>query len=226
MKFQLYSEETAKKVGGCLSACRLGMEQFEYLIQYAAKCNGIDFLLSAFDMESLKECKLLGLKAVKIPSVCNENQKMLKYADEQFAEVYISSGLYGKHYRPQGCYWLLCTSIYPCPFEQVNLSVLKDYDGLSDHTIGWEVPVAAVAMGAKIIEKHLTLSRTDGGPDACCALEPMEFADMVYRIRNVEKAMGDGVKKIEPGERNLLWRKQPDGIRLEDEEYAEWRKSI
>ena len=78
---------------------------------------------------------------------------------------------------------------------------------LSDHTTGWEVPVAAVALGAQIIEKHFTLGR-DGGPDDCVSLEPDEFADMVRGIRNVESAMGDGVKKIEESERKLIWRKK------------------
>lgn len=226
VKFQLYSEETANKVGGRLPACRLDVVQFEYLRKYTAKCNGIEFLLSAFDMESLKQCKLLGCKAVKIPSVCNENWDMLQYADDHFDVIYVSSGLAGLIGVPAKCLTLLCTSVYPCPFEQVNLRAITNYDGLSDHTIGWEVPIAAVAMGAMIIEKHLTISRSTDGPDACCALEPMEFADMVYRIRNVEKAMGDGIKKIEPGEMGLLWRKQLGCTRLEDEEYAEWRKSL
>lgn len=215
IKFQLYSVDTAHKVDngdGPLTKYRLDRPALQGLWNYS-KGVGIDFLLSAFDMDSLKSCKDMGLTAVKIPSVCNENVEMTRWACSNFKTVLISLGMLDQDVIAAKIpvnivrQALLCTSVYPCPFDQVNLAAVHKYAGLSDHTIGWEVSVAAVAMGAKIMEKHLTLSRMSGGPDACCALEPMEFADMVYRIRNVEKAMGDGVKKIEEGERSLLWRK-------------------
>ena len=119
--------------------------------------------------------------------------------------------------KPESITVLQCTSAYPCPMDEVNLMGLFRHGGdtffqysplgFSDHTVGWEVPVAAVALGAQIIEKHFTLSR-EGGVDDCVSLEPDEFADMVGRIRNVEKAMGSGIKKIEESERCLLWRKK------------------
>src|SRR3990167_3556780 len=113
---------------------------------------------------------------------------MLQYADDHFDVRYVSSGLAGPIGVPSNCLTLLCTSAYSCPFEQVNLRAITIYASRRRHTRCWEVPIGAVAMGAMIIEKHLTISRSTDGPDACCALEPMEFADMVYRIRNVEKA--------------------------------------
>lgn len=92
---------------------------------------------------------------------------------------------------------LKCTSAYPSPYEDMNLNVIPHMKetfgcicGLSDHTLGTEVAVASVALGAEIVEKHMTLSRADGGVDAAFSMEPDEFADMVRQIRNVEKAKG------------------------------------
>lgn len=92
---------------------------------------------------------------------------------------------------------LKCTSAYPAPLEEVNLKTIPNIkdtfnviSGLSDHTLGIEVPIAAVALGAKVIEKHITLSRTDGGPDAEFSLEPDELKNMVQSIRNIENTIG------------------------------------
>jgi pseudaminic acid synthase len=92
---------------------------------------------------------------------------------------------------------LKCTSAYPAPPEEMNLRSIPALAerfgtavGLSDHTLGWTVPVAAVALGASIVEKHLTLSRADGGPDAGFSLEPDEFGAMVEALRTVESALG------------------------------------
>lgn len=92
---------------------------------------------------------------------------------------------------------LKCTSAYPAPLEEVNLKTIANIketfnviSGLSDHTLGIEVPIAAVALGAKVVEKHITLSRADGGPDAEFSLEPDELKNMVQSIRNIEKAIG------------------------------------
>lgn len=92
---------------------------------------------------------------------------------------------------------LKCTSAYPAPYEEINLRTIQNFkerfgvvSGLSDHTLGTEVPVASVAMGGSVIEKHLILDRTLGGPDAKFSLEPAEFKSMVQAVRNVEKAIG------------------------------------
>ena len=92
---------------------------------------------------------------------------------------------------------LKCTSSYPAPYEEINLRTIPNmaeaFDvvtGLSDHTMGHDVAVASIALGAKVIEKHLTLARADGGPDAEFSMEPQEFKEMVDGIRNVEKALG------------------------------------
>jgi N,N'-diacetyllegionaminate synthase len=97
---------------------------------------------------------------------------------------------------------LHCTTEYPTPFAEVNLlamqSLAKQFDvavGYSDHTQGIEVPIAAVALGASVIEKHFTLDRNMEGPDHKASLEPVELKAMVSAIRNIEKALGDGIKK-------------------------------
>ena len=97
---------------------------------------------------------------------------------------------------------LHCTTNYPCPFEEVNLKAmltLKEVFGLnvgySDHTTGIEVPIAAVALGARIIEKHFTLDRSLPGPDHKASLEPDELKTMIRSIKNIERALGDGIKK-------------------------------
>lgn len=92
---------------------------------------------------------------------------------------------------------LKCTSAYPAPLEDVNLNTIPNLagtfnviPGLSDHTLGIEVPIASIALGAKVIEKHVTLSRADGGPDSAFSLEPNELKQMVESVRNIEKALG------------------------------------
>jgi len=102
---------------------------------------------------------------------------------------------------------LHCTTNYPCPFNEVNLRAMLTIGeafklpiGYSDHTLGIEIPVAAVAMGAKIIEKHFTLDRQLPGPDHKASLEPEELTAMVKSIRNVEAALGDGIKRPNPSE--------------------------
>ena len=98
---------------------------------------------------------------------------------------------------------LKCTSAYPSPYEEMNLSVIPNMKetfgcvcGLSDHTLGTEVAVASVAIGAKIVEKHMTLCRADGGVDAAFSMEPKEFAGMVNQIRNIEAAIGQATYEL------------------------------
>ena len=110
---------------------------------------------------------------------------------------------------------LHCTSAYPCPIEDVNLRAMETMMhyhhcpvGYSDHTIGITVPIAAVAMGAQIIEKHLTLDCNAKGPDHKASIEPKEFGVMVRAIRTVEEALGDGIKRVMDSEQELRnkWR--------------------
>ena len=101
----------------------------------------------------------------------------------------------------------LCVTNYPCPYNEVNLQAMQTLKaafkcqvGYSDHTLGIEVPIAAVAMGAEIIEKHFTLDKNMEGPDHKASLDPQELKQMVISIRNIEKAMGDGIKRTNTSE--------------------------
>ena len=102
---------------------------------------------------------------------------------------------------------LQCNTEYPTPFEDVNLKAMLTIRdelgvkvGYSDHSLGIEVPIAAVALGAEVIEKHLTLDKNMEGPDHKASLEPDEFKSMVESIRNIEKSMGNGIKNPSPSE--------------------------
>ncbi|MBU2249857.1 MAG: N-acetylneuraminate synthase family protein, partial [Gammaproteobacteria bacterium] len=97
---------------------------------------------------------------------------------------------------------LQCTTSYPCPYEDVNLGVIPMLQqlfglpvGISDHSIGIEVPIAAVALGAVVVEKHFTMDRCDPGPDHKASIEFDDMVRMVKSIRNIEMAMGDGIKR-------------------------------
>jgi N,N'-diacetyllegionaminate synthase len=108
---------------------------------------------------------------------------------------------------------LHCNSGYPTPMEDVNLRAMQTLKafgvpvGLSDHTLGIEIPVAATALGADILEKHFTLSRNMEGPDHEMSIEPNEFKAMVNAVRNVEKALGTGEKKVTESEMPTLKRR-------------------
>ena len=210
VKFQLfYPEEVGAKVWNKIKKFHIGYTDMIKLSAYA-ETKDIDFLCSAFGLRSLHA--LSGLcKSIKVPAPCNEWDEYLQLAHELFKKVIVSSGMTHKGLWP-GDTVLQCTSAYHCPYDQVNLNTLHKYDGLSDHTLGIHIPVAAVALGARIIEKHFTLVEpgdpiSQGGPDAGMALSPSQLDDMVEQIRQIEQAMGDGVKRVEESEKELLWRK-------------------
>jgi N-acetylneuraminate synthase len=134
-----------------------------------------------------------------IPMVLSTGMAMLSEIDEAVRTV-LNEG-------NDNIVLLQCTTQYPCPYEDVNLramlslkEALKTLVGFSDHSLGIECAVAAVALGAKYIEKHFTLDRNLPGPDHKASLEPPEFKRMVDAIRNIEKALGDGIKRPMPSE--------------------------
>lgn len=189
--------------------------QHQELVSY---CNqkGISFFSTAFDLDSLAYLKELGLTMVKIPSGEITNLPYLRKAASLFSKVILSTGMSNMEEIHQAlrvfteaeiskkniCI-LHCNTEYPTPMQDVNLramnSIKKKFDtevGYSDHTLGIEVPVAAVALGAKVIEKHFTLDRNLPGPDHLASLEPDELKAMVTSIRNVELAIsGNGLKE-------------------------------
>lgn len=168
---------------------------------------GLDFFSSPFDVTAVDMLEELGVPCYKIASFEVCDHILLKKVAQTGKPVIMSSGVSDlkeleesvKVLRDNGCkeiYLLKCTSAYPASIEDANLKTMKDMaekfnvlTGLSDHTKGIEVPVAAVCMGAKIIEKHFMLENTNS-PDDAFSLTPLEFKQMVDSIRKVEKAMG------------------------------------
>lgn len=195
----------------------LSFEQFEELACYCETV-GIEFLSTPFDLESVKFLNELGVKFWKIPSGEITNLPYLEAIALTGKDVVLSTGMSTiqeisdsleilKNNGAGKITLLHCTTEYPAPYEQVNLNsilTLKTIFGLevgySDHTSGIEVPIAATALGATVIEKHFTLDRTMEGPDHKASLEPKELKKMVDAIRNIEKALGDGDKRPSPME--------------------------
>ena len=157
----------------------------------------------------------LGIKRIKIPSGEINNKKLLEFIGKQKLPVILSTGMsylneikhalkiVTKSGTPKSKITVLhCTSEYPAPFNEVNLLAMKSIKkklkvsvGYSDHTLGTEVSVAAVALGAEVIEKHITISRNMQGPDHKSSLEPKEFKILVKLLRNTEIALGTSEKK-------------------------------
>lgn len=177
--------------------------------------HGIGFFSTAFDTDSFDMLVELGLKQVKIPSGELTNLPLLRYMTRFGFPVILSTGMANlgeieatievieQAGTPRQLITVLhCTTEYPTPMEDVNLRAMVNLKaalgvevGYSDHTPGIEVPIAAVALGATVIEKHFTLDRTLPGPDHQASLEPGELKAMVDAIRNIERALGDGIKR-------------------------------
>ena len=185
------------------------------LIDYCTKKN-IRFLSPPFDLGSIDLLNELGLNIFKIPSGEITNLPYLRKIGALKKEIILSSGmadlgeikdalavLIGAGTKLKDITVLHCNTEYPTPIEDANLKAMLTIKaafpgvniGYSDHTLGIEIPVAAVAMGATIIEKHFTLDKNMEGPDHKASLEPNELKAMVHAIRNVEKALGSGIKK-------------------------------
>jgi N,N'-diacetyllegionaminate synthase len=187
----------------------LSFNDFAALKKYCDSCE-IMFLSSPFDLESVDFLASLGVEYFKVPSGEIVNLPYLRKIASYKKKVILSTGMAtleeinGAVKVLDSCEITIlhCTTEYPCPYNEVNLRAMQTlgnvfaFDvGYSDHTEGIEVPIAAVAMGATIIEKHFTLDRNMKGPDHRASLEPRELTQMVSAIRNIEKAMGN-VEKI------------------------------
>ena len=179
----------------------------EELQTYAHAC-GIDFFSSPFDLTAVDFLENLHVPAYKVASFEINDIPFIRKIAKTGKPIIMSTGiayLEDIDLAVRTCLeegndqviLLKCISSYPAPYENMNLNVIpnmKDtFDcicGLSDHSMGTEIAVAAVALGAKVIEKHFTLCRADGGEDSQFSMEPQEFKSMVQQIRNVEKALG------------------------------------
>ena len=203
-----------------VKSLELSYNDFEKLKNYCDE-KGIIFLSSPFDKESVDFLDKL-VPYYKIPSGEIVNYPYLKHIASKNKPIIMSTGManlsnvekaldtiYSVN-KTVEIYLLHCTTNYPCPYDEVNLKamltlkeVFKLPVGYSDHTLGIEVPIAAVAIGAQIIEKHFTLDKNLLGPDHKASLEPIELKAMVNAIRNIEKALGDGIKKPNKSEKEI-----------------------
>lgn len=207
-----------------LKKLELSHEDHDQLISYC-KQRGIQFFSTAFDLESLQYLKDIGLDLVKIPSGEITNLPYLRKAAQLFDRVILSTGMctledigaavavFEKEgVRRKNITILHCNTEYPTPMSDVNMKAMLTIGetfttdiGYSDHTLGIEVPIAAVSLGAKVIEKHFTLDKTMEGPDHAASLEPWELKLMVAAIRNVELAMsGSGLKEPSASEQKNI----------------------
>lgn len=197
-----------------LKKLQLSDEDHLELIEHCKK-NKIEFLSTAFDFPSIDLLTKLGITLWKIPSGEITNLPYLRKIGSLGQRVILSTGmadlgeiedaldaLISAGTPLEKIIVLHCTTEYPTPLEDVNLKAMitiresfKVNIGYSDHTPGIEVPIAALALGAKVIEKHFTLDKNLPGPDHKASLEPFELKEMVRTIRNIEKALGSGIKK-------------------------------
>lgn len=207
---RLTSEQESQR--DMLRRLELPEEAYPRLQKLAAE-NGILFLSSPFDEESADLLERAGLPAFKIPSGELTNHLYLDHIARKGKPIIMSTGMATlreveeavsvvRSCGNQQVAVLHCVSSYPAPANQMNLramhTLFQRLDlpvGFSDHSDGIEIPIAAVALGACVIEKHLTLDRRMEGPDHQASLEPADFTAMMRAIRNVEAALGDGEKK-------------------------------
>lgn len=209
-----YQKQTTKQGESQLEMLQkltLTQEEFLELKEYCQK-HGIGFLSTPFDLESIHFLDKLDMDFWKLPSGEVTNMPYLLEIGKTGKPVVMSTGMCELEevaaavecLRKAGTKeisLLHCNTEYPTPMEDVNLRAMQTMGhdfclpvGYSDHTLGIEVPIAAAAMGACILEKHFTLDRTLEGPDHLASLEPKELKAMVEAVRNVEQAMGNGRK--------------------------------
>ena len=222
-EYQKQSSDSAESQYEMLKRLELSVEMHLELIEHCA-LRSIKFLSTAFDIQSLDLLVGLGSGLIKIPSGEITNLPFLRHIGSLRMPVILSSGmstmkeigdalsiLEQTGLRRDQITVLHCTTEYPTPMDEVNLRAMNSIRdtfgvvvGYSDHTVGIEVSIAAVALGARVIEKHFTLDRTLPGPDHKASLEPNELIAMVKAIRNVEIALGSEIKAPTIGESKNL----------------------
>jgi len=218
-EYQKQTTKTTETQFEMIKRLELSLEDHKELIRYCNKKN-IRFLSSPFDIGSIGLLHGLGLEIFKIPSGEITNLLYLQTIGKLKKKVIMSTGmadlgeiedalevLIRSGTKKENIIVLQVNTEYPTPMEDVNLKAMmtikeafKINVGYSDHTLGIEIPIAAVALGAKVIEKHFTLDKNKEGPDHRASLEPSELISMVRAIRNIEAALGNGIKQPSPSE--------------------------
>jgi N-acetylneuraminate synthase/N,N'-diacetyllegionaminate synthase len=210
--YQMTTTDAQESMAHMLSALELSAETHRQVVSWC-RDEGILFMSTPFDEESVDLLDDLGVPLYKVPSGEITNWPLLEHIGRKGKPIILSTGMSTvseiddavRVIRTSGnppLVLLQCVSNYPCSAASVNLRAMcsmaaswGDPVGYSDHTMGIEVAVAAVALGACVVEKHFTLDRQMPGPDHQASLEPEELALLVSSIRNVEEALGDGVKR-------------------------------
>ena len=219
-EYQMKTTNKSESQFDMIKKLELDVGKHQKLVNY---CNRkkIMFLSTPFDLDSVDLLDKLGLEIFKIPSGEITNLPYLRHIGSLNKKVILSTGmsrldevkdalniLINSGTQKENITVLHANTMYPTPMEDVNLNAMitiqEEFDisvGYSDHTLGIEVDIAAVAMGASVIEKHFTLDNNMEGPDHKASLEPEELKAMVLSIRNVEKALGSGEKTPSPSEK-------------------------
>ncbi len=213
-EYQLKNSPEFNNQKKLLSKLELSEKNHILLKNYAEEL-GIEFLSTGFTIQSIDLLARIGIRRWKVPSGEINNIPLLKKIALQNQPTILSTGmctlgeielalktLYESNLKKENITVLHCNSAYPTPMEDVNLKAIRTikecFDinvGYSDHTCGIEASIAAVAIGAQIIEKHITLDKNMQGPDHKASIEPEELHNLVGAIRNIEKALGNGIKK-------------------------------
>lgn len=198
-----------------LKKLELTFDDFKELNDYASKCN-VMFISSPFDIKSVDLLEDLSVPLYKLGSGELNNFELIDYVQKTDKPMILSTGMatldeiketYDFIENKDNLVILHCITGYPTSFDEANLNFIKTLQseldvpiGFSDHSPGIELPIAAVALGACVVEKHFTLDKTLEGPDHKASLNPVEFKAMVDAIRNVEVAMGDGIRRFSENE--------------------------
>ena len=218
-EYQNQTTDASESQHAMIRKLELSREMHEDIIAYCKQSN-IEFISTGFDTQSIDILIDFGIEQFKIPSGEITNLPYLRHIGKFGKPVILSTGmailgeieaaldvLETSGTQRKNITILHCNTEYPTPMEDVNLLAMLSIGeafgmkvGYSDHTLGIEVPIAAVALGATVIEKHFTLDRSLPGPDHQASLEPDELKAMVQAIRNIEKALGDGIKRPSPSE--------------------------
>lgn len=206
-----------------LKRYELNFKDFK-ILKDTCKKNNIKFLSSPFDIESIKVLKKIGLTNLKIPSGEITNLPYLRFIGSLKKKIILSTGmsslkeisdaikiLISGGTKKKNITILQCNTEYPSPYKDINLLAMLSiknffniHVGLSDHSPGIEVSIAAAALGASVIEKHFTLNKKSSGPDHKSSIDFSELKKMVKSIRNVEKSLGDGIKKVTRSEKKNI----------------------
>ena len=213
-KYQIKNTKNKQNQYEMIKKCEFSVRQFKILFNYCKKLK-IKFLASCFDDESAKNYLKVGGRIFKIASGEINNLSLLEFIGRKNRKIFLSTGLSNMDEiknalkilikngtKKKNIYILQCTTDYPCDINEANLLVIpalsKKFNtkvGFSDHTLTHESAIAAVALGAKVIEKHITLDKNMSGPDHKASFNPKEFDMYVKSIRKTEKLLGMGQKK-------------------------------